>query len=243
MSEVRVRVIAVAGTRGSPGATFVAAALACRLAGLGAEVLAIDADAEGWSLAATLDVEPSGGEALAPSAGFGVVTAESLRSLARPVTRRLGLLEVGPGDGVDGRTLAAAARDAGFGATVCDLGHHAGPLQRQLAAAADWLLWVVQPDRLGLERADSVLAGSPYAAGSAGVVLSRLGPHTLAGADRLVSERHRLPVMARLPEDRRAAARCSAARPWDRQRPFGRPLDRLARAVHPDLRGGRGIWP
>jgi len=89
----RCRVVAVASAKGSPGVTFTTAGVACRLAELGLDVLAVDADAEDRTLAATLDVDPGdGGEALARAAALGVVTTEGLRELAAPAGKRLSLI-------------------------------------------------------------------------------------------------------------------------------------------------------
>lgn len=235
--------IAVAGAKGSPGVSFVAAGLACRLAALGVPVLAVDADAEDRVLASLLDVDVALREG--GFADLGVVTPEALRALAFEAARNLHCLELPPGEsGPDGRAVVGAARDAGFGAVVCDLGHQHGSLQKQLGAAADWVLWVVEPDRIGLDRADRVLTAPTVRGGSAALVLNRLGPHTLRGADRALCARHELPLAAAIREDRRAASRCTAARPWHAQRRFRTAFDELARALHPDLAGrGRGAWP
>ena len=137
-----------------------------------------------------------------------------------------------------------AAREGGFAAVVIDLGHLPGRLQRQLAAASDWLLWVVLPDRLGLERADQVIARSELTPGSAGLVLNRQDRYAVKGADRALSERHRLPLMARLRDDRKAALTASARRPAHANRRFRGPFDDLARALHPDLAGtSTAVWP
>jgi Mrp family chromosome partitioning ATPase len=241
----RCRVVAVASAKGSPGVTFTTAGLACRLADLGLEVLALDADAEDRTLAATLDVDPGdGGEAIARAAALGVLTADGLRQLAAPAAKRLGLIEAPTVDALDGRGLVGAAREAGYSAVVIDLGHLPGRLQRQLAAASDWLLWVVLADRLGLERADQVISRSELTPGSAGLVLNRQDRHSVKGADRALSERHRLPLMARLTEDRKAALACSARRPPHVQRRFAAAFDGLARALHPDLAGtSSAVWP
>jgi Flp pilus assembly CpaE family ATPase len=244
---MRSRVIAVAGAKGSPGASFVAAGLACRLASLEVPVLAIDADAEDRTLRALLDV---GEDGVSPARGdlaeLGVLTPEALRALTLEIARNLRLFEPPLPDagGLDGRAIAGAARESGFGAVVCDLGHQHGALQKQLGAAADWVIWVVEPDRVGLDRADRTLAATAIRAGSAALVLNRLGPHTLRGADRALCERHEMPLAACIVEDRRAAARCTAARPWHTHRRFRGAFDDLARTLHPDLaRPRRGSWP
>jgi cellulose biosynthesis protein BcsQ len=238
------RVIAVLGCKGSPGVTFVAAGLACRLAAAGVDVLAVDADAEDRSLAVHLDVTRADPEGLARSASLGLLTGDLIRHLAAAVAPRLWLVEVRDGDGVDGRAIVTAARDGGFAAVVCDLGHQVGPLQRQVLACTDWLLWPVIPDRVGLERADRALASRAAGSSSCGLVLNRMGRTALKGADHALAERHQLPVMARFRDDASAAGRISAARPAHRTRPFRRPFDELARAVHPRVAPAvRGTWP
>ncbi len=244
---MRSRVVALASAKGSPGVSFVAAGLACRFAALGVPVLAVDADAEDPALAVTFDLgEPAAGEARGGAGELAVLTSEALRAMTVPAARNLQLLELAStwAAPLDGRTIVAAAREAEFSAVVIDLGHQHGALQKQLGAAADWLLWVVEPDRVGLDRADRALSASAVRGASAGLVLNRLGAHTLKGAGRELCRRHELPVMAAIHEDRRAAARCTAARPWHRQRRFRAGFDDLAHALHPDLAGSRrGSWP
>jgi hypothetical protein len=141
---------------------------------------------------------------------------------------------------LDGRELVGATREA-FPAAILDLGHCWGPLQRRMAAAADWLLWVLVPDRLGVERADRALGG--LAVGRArGLVVNRASRWSLGGAERVLVDRHQVPLLARFPEHRRCARavseRSAAAH---RQRPFRRALEMVARTVHPDVDGG-GAW-
>lgn len=128
---------------------------------------------------------------------------------------------------------------------VIDLGHRPARFQRELVAAADWLLWVVAPDRTGFERADRILGGDALPRVGAGIVLNRLGPDRLSDAGSVLAERHRLPLLARLPESARgardAARRCSSPH---LAREFRRPFAELARCVHPDILGGGGErWP
>lgn len=242
----RCRTVAVASAKGSPGVSFVAAALACRLAALGLESLLVDADAEDHALARTLQVDAGEGPGwLERAAALGALTPEALRAGATVVARRLCLLEAPEGaPDLDGRVLVAAGREGGYSAIVADLGHQHGPLQRQLMAAADWLLWVVTPDRLGLSRGDAALGRGDLGAGSAGLVLNREGRNALRGADRALAERRGLPVMARLPDRPEAAGALSAHRPAHSVRAFRGPIDSLARALHPDLvAGSRSVWP
>ena len=128
---------------------------------------------------------------------------------------------------------------------VVDLGHQHGRLQRELVACADWLLWVVAPDRSGFERADRMIADPDLPRVSAGIVLNRLGPDRLGDAGSVLAERHRLPLLARFPESARGArsATRSCASPH-RVREFRRQFAELARCVHPDVVGGGGErWP
>jgi len=232
--------IALAAAKGSPGVTFLAAALAARLAEGAVDVLAVDADAEDAALALELGLPDSdGGAAFARSATLGVLTADLLRRVATPAGPRLWLLECQQAPDLGGGGLLAAAAAAGFGAVVADLGHLPGRLQRELAAGSDWLAWVVLPDRLGLDRADRLLAAPPLAAASAGLVFNRVGEQTLKGAEKLLSERHRLPILARVPEDRRAARRAGS----QLARPFRGPVGELARALAPAAAPAVAAWP
>ena len=244
----RARVVAVAGAKGSPGCTFVAVGLARCLADAGLQVLLLDADAEEPGVAAALALPAGRAGDLARATTLGV-DPDALDEASVQVGTGLRVLEVagqGPfGDigslPVDGRELAASAREV-YQAAVFDLGHSWGPLQRQLAAAADWLLWVLVPDRLGVERADRALGGLAVGR-SRGLVVNRCSRWSLAGAERILVERHHLPLVARLPENRRGARAVSERNAAaHHQRPFRRGLETVARTVHPDLEGG-GSWP
>jgi CO dehydrogenase nickel-insertion accessory protein CooC1 len=160
------------------------------------------------------------------------------------VDRRLWFAELeatedGPLNGLD---VAGDAR-ARHQAVVLDLGHSAGPLQRQLSAASDWLLWVVAPDRSGVERADRALASGLLGAASAGLVFNRIRRGCLDRAEEVLSNRHRIPVMARISEDRRIADRLSQGRPVHREWRLRRTLGELARTVHPDAGSTASRWP
>jgi hypothetical protein len=126
---------------------------------------------------------------------------------------------------------------------IIDLGHQPGLLQRRLAAASEWLLWVVVPDRSGLERADRALAAGSFAAASGGLVLNRVRRGLLPDADHVLSERHGLPVMARVRDSGRIADRIARGRPAHRLRGLRRTLAELARCVHPDAPAVRPAWP
>jgi cellulose biosynthesis protein BcsQ len=232
------RLLAVASAKGSPGCTFLAVGLAGYLAARGVTALLVDADAEEQGTAAYLDL-PLGAATLRPAAAPLGLDAETLRLASAPVGERLSCVRVPDLDGMSGAELAAAARLTAE-AVIVDLGHRAGRLQRELAAAADWLVWVVVPDRLGLERADRVLARGELRAASDGVVLNRLGRGCLKGAAALIAERHRLPVLAQLPNDSMAALAGGSAH---RRRRFSRGLQELARCLHPAFPPVRRAWP
>jgi Flp pilus assembly CpaE family ATPase len=239
----RSRVVAVVSAKGSPGCSFVALGLAGRLAEAGIETLLVDADAEDGSLACSLDLATADGQA--PLGGLGVVTEAAIAGAARPAAAGLHCLDLSGPDGVvDGRQLAEVGR-ARYPAIVADIGHSPGRLQRELVAAADWLLWVVAPDRSGFERAERALSRDALPRVSSGIVLNRLGPDRLPDAGAVLAERHRLPLLARLPENshaaRDASRRCSGPH---RAREFRRQFAELARCVHPDVLGGGGErWP
>lgn len=238
MSEPARRVVVLGSAKGSPGCSFLAAGLARRLAEAGLDTLLVDADAEDRGLAAALGVEAGAGERLlARAGGLGGLDADLLHRAAAPAGPGLWLVEAPAGGELDGRDLAGAGREA-FAAVVADLGHQHGPLQRQLAAAADWALWVVAPDRLGLERADRALRERPLPAASSGIVLNRVSAASLEGAGRVLSDRHRMPVVATLVE----APAAARGRAPHRARRLRGGFGRLALTVHPAAPAVRGIW-
>jgi Flp pilus assembly CpaE family ATPase len=224
---VRTRVVAIASAKGSPGCSFLAVALARCLAASNIPTLLLDGDAEGGGLAALLD--------LGPVMPTGNLDGNAIDAHAVQVDRRLWFAELEPAEvaPLNGLELAGDAR-ARHRAVVFDLGHSAGPLQRQLSAASDWLLWVVVPDRSGVERADRALASGLLGAASAGLVFNRIRRGCLDRAEEVLSSRHRMPVMARIWDDRRIADRLSQGHPVHREWRLRRTLRELARSVHPD---------
>jgi Flp pilus assembly CpaE family ATPase len=233
---VRSRVIAIAGAKGSPGCSFLAVSLARCLAASNIPTLLLDGDAEGGGLASLLDLGP-----VMPAVALD---GNAIDAPAAQIEPRLWFAELDvPGAGpVNGLELASVAR-ARHRAVVVDLGHSFGPLQRQLSAASDWLLWVVVPDRSGLVRADRALASGVLGAASAGLVFNRMRRGCLERADEALSSRHRMPVMARINEDRRIADRLSQGRPVHKEWRLRRPLRELARSVHPDAGSAVPAWP
>jgi CO dehydrogenase nickel-insertion accessory protein CooC1 len=244
--ESRTSVVAVAGAKGSPGCTFIAVGLARCFAERGLETLLVDADGEDSGVASALALPAMEAPDLARAAALGWAP-EVLRDAAVEAAPRLRMLDLSAdgafeaGGDADGRELIAAAR-CDHSMVVLDLGHAWGGLQRQLAAAADWMLWVLVPDRQGLERADRRLAGLMLSGGR-GLVVNRAARWSLGGADRALVERHRIPLLARVPEHAAAARRVSDRRAAaHRQRAFRAPFERMARTVHPDVEG-TGRWP
>ena len=187
--------------------------------------LLVDADEEGGGLAAQLDVKrPEHGPV--------------------DVGRNVRFMELGPGSARDGqvRELVSATGSA-QNAVVIDLGHQVGPRQRELAAASDWLIWVVMPDRSGLERADRAMGSRALTAAAEGLVLNRIRRGALADADRVLASRHGLPVMARINESAWIADRVASGRAAHRLRSVRRALAELARTVHPDAATAGPAWP
>jgi Mrp family chromosome partitioning ATPase len=239
----RARLVVLASAKGSPGCSFIALGLAGRLAEVQLPTLLIDADAEDGSLAASLGRARTG--VAQPLGGLGPITDAALAGATLSVAGGLDCLDLsGPDPSLDGRQLAEVAR-LRYPAIVADIGHAPGRLQRELVAAADWLIWVVAPDRTGFERAERALSGDALPRVSAGIVLNRLGSDRLGDAGVVLAERHHLPLLARLPESDRAARdaarRCAGPH---RAREFRRQFAELARCVHPDALGGGGErWP
>ncbi|MEO5745326.1 MAG: hypothetical protein ABIQ53_12170 [Terracoccus sp.] len=90
----RARVIAVWGPTGSPGRTTLATALSAELAGRGCDVLLVDADTYGGSVAQTLGLldEAPGIAAACRAADHGTLDVPALARLAPTVTPRLRVL-------------------------------------------------------------------------------------------------------------------------------------------------------
>jgi MinD-like ATPase involved in chromosome partitioning or flagellar assembly len=226
------RVIALAGAKGSPGCSFLAVTLARCLAELGLSTLLLDADAEGGGLAALLDI------ASTDTSNGNLVDAPAMQ-----VGSAMWFAETGAAsaDALNGLDWTQAAR-AKYRVVIVDLGHSAGTLQRQLSAAADWLLWVVVPDRSGLQRASAMLAAGRLGAASAGLVLNRVRIGCLEGAEAALTARHQLPVLARFVDDRQVADRLTRGLPAHRVRGIRRPLLELARSIHPDALAAGSKW-
>jgi Mrp family chromosome partitioning ATPase len=225
------RVISIAGAKGSPGCSFLAVALARHLAAGNIPTLLLDADAEGGGVASLLDAGPVT-SVVAPAG----TTVEELTVRIEP---RLWFAELSPQaeQPSNGLEIAGAARSR-HQAVVVDLGHHAGPAQRQLSAASDWLLWVVVPDRSGLERADRAIAAGVLGAARVGIVLNRIRRGCLDRADDVLAGRHGVPVLARINENGREAERLSRGARTLPRWGLSRAIADLSRSVYPDASAG-----
>jgi MinD-like ATPase involved in chromosome partitioning or flagellar assembly len=207
-------------------------ALARHLAENQVSTLLLDADAEGGGLAALLDIGSA-----------GAVDGTSADEPAMQVDRNLWFAELGhpEEEAYDGLEWTSAAR-AGHEAVMVDLGHSSGPHQRQLSAAADWLLWVVVPDRSGLQRADAALASRQLGAANTALVFNRIRRGCLEGADEALAGRHDLPVLGRFAEDRHISRRLTSGLPVHRVWSLRRPLRDLARSIHPEAGSAVSWW-
>jgi hypothetical protein len=205
------------------------------LAASGIPTLLVDADGEGGGLAAELDVRPIG--------HGGTLNGSATDLYGTQIEALLWFAELGrrESNGWNGLNLVAAAR-ARYPGVVIDLGHSSGSFQRELSASSDWLIWVVVPDRSGLERADRALASNVLEAASAGLVFNRIGPRCLDGADEVLSSRHGMAVMARIRDDRRLADRLLGIQPKGNAWGVQRTLRDLARSVHPDVGSVAPAW-
>ena len=193
--------------------------------------LLVDADAEGAGLAALLDL------------GSADLVNPGLEEPAMQVGHNLWFAELGQpaAETFNGLEWIGAAR-AEHDIVIVDLGHSAGPLQRQMSAAADWLLWVVVPDRSGLQRADANLAQGRLDAASAGLIFNRVRRGCLDGAEEALAGRHKLPVLGRFAEDRQISHRLTRGLPVHRVWSLRRRLGALAQSLHPDLGSAVSRW-
>jgi Flp pilus assembly CpaE family ATPase len=221
------RVIAIAGAKGSPGCSFLAVVLARRLAEGHIPTLLVDGDAEWGGTVAAMDLGPP-------------TNVDSVDETPTQVEQNLWFAEIGrPGaEAFNGFDWLSNARTR-YQAVILDLGHSAGATQRQLSAAADWLLWVVVPDRSGLQRADAALASSVLTAASAGLVFNRIGRGCLEGAEDVLAGRHNLPVLARFVDDRHVAERMALGLDVHHVWRLRRPLRELAKSLQ--LNPGKAV--
>ncbi|HVC76098.1 MAG TPA: hypothetical protein VND96_06215 [Candidatus Micrarchaeaceae archaeon] len=224
--------IAIAGAKGSPGCSFLAVALARRAAESHVSTLLLDADAEGGGVAAVLDLGSS-----------DMKNTDSVDAPPIEVEQNLWFAEVGPanGEAADSFRYLTDAR-ARHQVVIVDLGHSTEAMQRQLSAAADWLLWVVVPDRSGLQRADAAMATGVLGAANTGLVFNRVGRACLEGAEDALCSRHRLRALARFTADRQVADRMAGGLAVHRLWSLRRPLRELARSIQLEAGAAVPAW-
>jgi CO dehydrogenase nickel-insertion accessory protein CooC1 len=225
------RVIAIAGAKGSPGCSFLAVALARRLAESQITTLVLDADAEGGGVAALLDLGSADSD-----------SADSVDQTAMQVDHNLWFAESGLAspafNGLDWLSHARARHQV----VIIDLGHSAGSMQRQLSAGSDWLVWVVVPDRSGLKRADTALASGVLGGANVGLIFNRVRRGCLEGAEEALANRYQLRVLGRFAEDRQVAERMTHGLPLHRVGSVRRPLNALAKAIHTEPESAVPGW-
>lgn len=218
----RGRVIALLSGKGAPGVTTVAIGLAATLSERGRRVVLVDADLRGGNVGPYLDLDPRRGLA-------GLAFGRNGASAAGPVEEEL---QEGPGfmvlAGVErpesGLSVSAELLTAAvttlretFDDVLVDVGEvvagASSAASDAILRAAERLLVVVGADLVALWNARCVLRylreGVGVAPEAMGVVLNRREgrEHYAAGE---VERALDLPVLALLPEDRRAARRAVA---------------------------------
>lgn len=211
------QVIAIVSGKGAPGKTTVAITLAAALAERRRRVVLLDADLRGGNVAAYLDLDPR----------QGVVGLAFGRNGATPEARVEEELQDGPGfavlAGVEGAgmhpPLSLEVMVAALGVLRSRFGHvivDAGDVISGAAGlwhAADRVLLVSGADLVALWNARAAMRhlqeGLGLGAENVGVVLNRReGREHYAAAE--VARALATPVLASVPEDRRAARRAIA---------------------------------
>ncbi|HUY61246.1 MAG TPA: hypothetical protein VMW49_05170 [Candidatus Dormibacteraeota bacterium] len=237
----RGRVVGVTGPPGAPGRTFTALNLAATCAARGVTTLLLDADPVLGTVAAHLDLPPE------RSAWF-LAHEAVLQSLDDQLIARhlheVGPLQVLPGIHTPGEPGQCTPQFlvrlldrlvARFQLVVVDLGALVGPGPVALALTCDTVIWTVVATEVGAEAFDRTIhgvGGLAIATRPAGVVLNRTGRTSLPGAAADIERQYRLPVLARIPEDRRRGLRAERAHlPAVVQGAFSRPFTLLADGV------------
>ncbi len=237
----RGRVIGVTGPPGAPGRTFAAINLAATCAARGVGTLLLDADPVLGTVAAHLDLPPE------RSAWF-LAHEAVLQSLDDQLigrhTHAVGPLRVLPGIHTPGEPGQCTPQFlvhllerlvTRFHLVVVDLGALVGPGPVTLALVCDTVIWTVVATEVGAEVFDRTIhgiGGLAIATRPAGVVLNRAGPLSLPGAAADIERQYHLPVLARIPEDRRSSLRAERAHlPAVVQGAFSRPFSLLADGV------------
>ncbi len=216
------RVIALLSGKGAPGVTTVAIGLAAALSERGRRVVLVDADVRGGNVGPYLDLDPRRGL-------VGLAFGRNGASVAGPVEEEL---QEGPGfmvlAGVErpesGLSVSAELVTAAvttlretFDDVLVDVGEvvagASSAISDAILRAADRLLVLVGADLVALWNARAVLRylreGLGVAPEAVGVVLNRREGREHYAAEE-VERALDLPVLALLPEDRRAVRRAVA---------------------------------
>ncbi len=216
------RLIALLSGKGAPGVTTVAVGLAAALSERGRRVVLVDADLRGGNVGPYLDLDPRRGlVGLAfgrnGASAAGAVEEELQEGPGFMVLAGLERPDSGLGMSAEMLTAATTTLRGTFDDVLVDVGEVVAgvspPASEAVLRAADRLLVVVGADLVALWNARSCLRylreGLGVAQEAMGVVLNRREGREHYAAEE-VERALGLPVLALLPEDRRAARRAVA---------------------------------
>lgn len=228
-------ILAVAGTKGSPGVTTIAYGLACLWLARGA-VFLVEADPDGGVLAARFGLSQEPGLATVAAAGRHEVTGAMLAAHVQSAPVALALL-VAPSSPAHARAALRAVADSLGGAlrqleatVLIDLGRlDSESPSVPLAAAADGLLLVTRPSLEGSDALAVRLADQPELRRRAQLVTVGPGPYEGRDVADLLSVAH----AGYLPDDPIGAKCLWSAHEGGRipRRPLLRALGTLASVV------------
>jgi Flp pilus assembly CpaE family ATPase len=215
------RLIAVASAKGAPGKTTVAIGLAAALAERGRQVVLVDGDLWGGNVGAYLDLDPRRG-LFALAYGKDAAPAEWAARLDDELQEGPGFMVLGGIERPEQRssisadvlTTAVAALRDGFENVVVDVGcaiaGAASPATDALLRQAERIVVVTGADLVAVWNARAALRylreGLGVEANAIGVVLNRREGREHYDAEE-VERALGAPVLAALPEDRKAARR------------------------------------
>jgi MinD-like ATPase involved in chromosome partitioning or flagellar assembly len=220
--RARGRVIALLSGKGAPGVTTVAIGLAAALSEQGRRVVLVDADLRGGNVGPYLDLDPRRGLVGLP---FGSDGASATGPVEEELQEGPGFMVLAgverPDSGltVSAELVMAAVRtlQEKFDDVLVDVGEvvagASSAASEAILRTADRLLVLVGADLVGLWNARAVLRYLREGLGAApeaiGAVLNRREGREHYAAEE-VERALGLPVLAELPEDRRAARRAVA---------------------------------
>jgi len=220
--RARGRVIALLSGKGAPGVTTVAIGLAAALSERGRRVVLVDADLRGGNVGPYLDLDPRRGLVGLP---FGRNGASATGPVEEELQEGPGFMVLAgverPDSGlsVSAELVMAAVRTLRekFDDVLVDVGEvvagASSAASEAILRAAERLLVVLGPDLVALWNARAVLRylreGLGVAPEAIGAVLNRREGREHYAAEE-VERALGLPVLAELPEDRRAARRAVA---------------------------------